>query len=111
MVFLVFFFKKSGFEKWGAPWGFGSGCLACAERKSCGLEELDSEFYSCDPAGVCFEDTLAALDAKEWLLWVLQLVGDLGEKAIYGGLLKALQLLITSITLAQQVAFVTMLGV
>ncbi|CAK9017926.1 unnamed protein product [Durusdinium trenchii] len=36
-------------------------------RKSCGLDELESDLFTCDPAGVFFEDTLAALDVKERL--------------------------------------------
>lgn len=36
-------------------------------RKSCGLDDLETDFFTCDPAGVCFEDTLAAIDVKERL--------------------------------------------
>ncbi|CAJ1432775.1 unnamed protein product [Effrenium voratum] len=35
-------------------------------RKSCGLDE-ETDFLFCDPAGVCFEDTLAAVDQKDRL--------------------------------------------
>lgn len=38
--------------------------LRC-DRKSCGLDELESDLFTCDPAGVFFEDTLAALDVKD----------------------------------------------
>ena len=34
-------------------------------RKSCGLDDLETDFFTCDPAGVCFEDTLAAIDVKD----------------------------------------------
>eukprot|EP00434_Breviolum_minutum_P038655 symbB.v1.2.034296.t1/scaffold4400.1/size40136/1 len=33
-------------------------------RKSCGLDELETDFFTCDPAGVCFEDTLGAIDER-----------------------------------------------